>query len=204
VQKLSSSLREKRLYRAIALNDPSDFADTEAAILRIVKGGGTLVEVTEALHSMVLKVASEHMAKAPDATLLRFARHLVTTVDHLARVDGDACYAYLFPSRSQKTFSLPPTLEQEELDVEAELIEGGAAHPVRALGPRDAERWLQEVGERMWRNDPADARTLSQASWPEVDHRRACRAMEALYRQVLSLPSPAAAMAMRALLSDGR
>jgi hypothetical protein len=199
VEELDSTLRKERVYRAIALYDPSDFADTEATILRIVNSGGALGEVYKALHSMIVKVTNANIGKAPDATVLQLARHLVTTVDHLERVDGDACSAYLFPSRAHETFSLPPTLAQEELDVEAELIENGGAHPVPTPSARETEKWTHEVGVRMWRNDPASARILPEVFSPKVDRRRACRAVAALYREVLSLPSHGAATAVRGL-----
>jgi hypothetical protein len=47
VEELDSTLRKERVYRAIALYDPSDFADTEATILRIVNSGGALEPIPQ-------------------------------------------------------------------------------------------------------------------------------------------------------------
>lgn len=198
-----TSLEQVRVYRVLKAKYPATFAEVVQTSYEAAQAGKSMDELRAITVPRISSVFSARLPHASDDAVLRFGRLMVAQLAALRAAPGSACLDYTMGRRSDvdPMQYIPLELRTEELEVMADVLDGGAADrrapDVARLEPllaRAASRGRELVGD--------DIAAVGSLGDPNVDPHAACRAMWGLYSGAISLPPEDGATLLRMMFAQ--
>jgi len=200
VRRVDDALAQVPAIAAIEAVDPDTYRLIRADLLATMAESGDRVAIEARLHADVTSVAEEYMPRASDDAVLRYGRVTVSEIEQVAGRSADAAFVFLFPRQGAPVdfFAyIDESTLREDSEALADVIRTGATSaPRRADGAR-IDALMTDVGERLTVRHGKAAQMLGSPLSPGLDRKCLALMVADLYRMVLDLPAPDAALLLR-------
>jgi hypothetical protein len=195
-------LRAVPLFAALADHDHETYQVILEEYKVAIQRGDSMAEVRRRTLPLAMGVLWKKLPSASDNAILNFTSILLEQLKVLYASDPEKCYAYLVGKDSSNLLAdLSPTIEREqeaEVDVINTSASGLWAAPTEAEVAADFSRLFASLT----RSFGDDVATLATPSDPNVDRKKYCEMVYALYAGGMELPQPRAAKLLRFLFSE--
>ena len=204
---MTRGYKKNPLYIAIKSADPEVYSKILRATLEAVRLGSSEAELATVAQQYISALSKKYLPVASDDAVISTAKLAVFKSEAIGFKSADACYNYFYPQTGSKPVILSEYLsaeaQQRDLATTTVVIETGSATPQRIPAKNEVYPLLKIVISKLRKSYPvSDIAALEDARAAAADHQTACRMMDALFREVLTLPRVDAARLLRYLFAQ--
>lgn len=202
-QRVESALLEIPIYRALQQHESGAYMRIKASIKDGVARKLPKEQIWSMTRPVIGEVVGRRLPHASDDALVRFGQHLVSAMTVLNSKAGNACFSYINPAPGEAldfTLLLGKETAEQELKIVADIVVSAAGKTFPKVTDAEAAPDLEVVvGKLLTRFSQDDLALLRTPNAPNIDKRRYCELLTALYAEAAALPSPNNARLLRYL-----
>jgi DNA-binding transcriptional regulator YdaS (Cro superfamily) len=146
-------------------------------------------------------VLPKYLSKAPDASVLRFSKAMVHSLEAMQKNDPVRCYRYLYPSAAGP---MVPNKDEGLDEINTALQEAVLSAHEHPVPPdmQSAPRLMGVVGSRLFQKYGPELAMLQRPLDPKADRAKICAMTISLYSNALALEPPDSAKVFRLIYSQ--
>jgi hypothetical protein len=194
-----------RAFAALQKYEPVTFSKMTTEVADALSRGRTEAEAVTNGRAVLGEAATKYLAIASDKAVFDYTSVMTSELQQLGAKDPDACYYFLVPHVG-KPINIAEYVNADtrsrDLDSLADLIETGAAMPQRVPAAADVDASLQTVIGKLQQRFGQDFSIFAKLNDPNVDHRKVCEIVTALYTEVLRQPTSQSIPLLRYMFSQ--
>jgi hypothetical protein len=204
---LDNGLQKNLLYLAVKSADPEVYSKILSATMDAVRLGGSEAELVAVGRPYISALFNKYLPVSSDDAIISTAEFAVSESEAIGSKSTDACHDYLYSQPDLASLILSENLstdaQQRNLAITIAVIETGSSDPQPTPTEAQASKLLSVVGSKLLKRFPAsDIAALYDRRGAAANHQNACRMMDALLREVLTLPRMDAARLLRYLFAQ--
>jgi hypothetical protein len=204
---LDNGLQKISLYVAIKSADPEVYNKILTAMADALRLGKSEAELVAVARPYISTLSQKYLPVASDDAVIATAKLAIFEAEAIGSKSADACYNYFYPQSGSEPVILGEYLsaddQERDLSVTTAVIETGVSQPQRTPTKDQVTPLLNVVISRLLKRYPSsDIAALDDAREAAANHQKACRMMDALFREVLTLPRTEATLLLRYLFAQ--
>jgi hypothetical protein len=151
----------------------------------------------------VYALTTWQVVHCPDLQVIAYGRAVRNEIAAMAAADAVRCHGLVFGSDDDIDRALPKELTARTQDAVADCIDAASAAPVPAPAEQETAAPLQRVYASVRKRHGGEILAALESAGSETpDVERSCRAVVAMYDEVLALPPRQSGVVLRQLLGE--
>lgn len=194
-QKIETNLLAIPLFSTLAQYDQQNYARVRDILVHGIQQGRTQREIHDNARSLLIsELLPTYLKNGPDDALIRYWRSQITEMQYLAKLNPQYCVDFAFPQLAQSSLDLQRLLPQEilmeDIDAFTALIKGVAMNSQGiTTNQKKTMVDLESVVKKTNKKYPRALEILGDPIKYKKDPALLCRAVIALYSEILAIPS---------------
>lgn len=205
-KQVESKILELPVYRAIQQFEPDSYKKILAALEQGIATKQPLEQIWSATRPVIGEVTARRLPHASDAVLLKFANHLVSSINVLHSKGGNACFSYINPAPGEAldfTALLGKDAADQELNLIAEVVTSAAGKTNPPVAEDETAPDIASIISSLVKKyTEAELAGLQTPQAPGIDKRKYCLIITDLYSAAISLPEPRNSRVIRYLMQS--